>query len=553
MIDLRQRFDQWPWGGAGQDLDEFPAPPHPWRVVACLNVWNDVDELRRTLPLWIGSVDAVLAIDGAYREVQAACPESTDGTREFLAGYPSVCVIPTSGLSQIEKRNVYLAEARPGDLLWVVDADEYIPNADVLRSVPWLDVGWVECASPLYGRVVHTPRLFRAQPGLQYGGRHHWVRCGPDLVASHQEGGAGYLHRSVPLRMFNSRGVFRADARQYAHEAVRSETYRQELTIGRPLQAHEPLRIFHSGPFDPGGVMSRLHTALNSTTPHESAMAPNGGHPFGYPKQYDLTRDRALCRDLAATADVVHHHVTYAAHDLLGVRGRWTVMHHHGTEYRRAPAEYNALDAERAGLRLISNLELRQYGEGLRYLPNPVPVARYARLREGYAPTGTVRIGHSPSKPSLKGTAQFVATVERLRARGLPVEAVVIQGQSIAESLKIKATCDLFFDSFWLGLQCSGLEAAAIGMPIIAGDRDCKAGFEEWLGAVPYTYANDEHALAETIERLVVDRKYRAAETMRVRVHVWRYHDGAAVAQRYLEYLDEAFAWREALALKAAA
>jgi len=47
----------------------------------------------------------------------------------------------------------------------------------------------------------------------------------------------------------------------------------------RADQAHEPLRIFQAGPFDPGGVMSRLHTALNSTTPHESAMAPNGSKP----------------------------------------------------------------------------------------------------------------------------------------------------------------------------------------------------------------------------------------------------------------------------------
>lgn len=559
MIDPAAVLDNWPWGLAGQDLDEFPTPAHPWkRIVACLNVWNDLEELKQTLPRWIDHVDAVIAIDGSYGDEG----QSTDGTLAYLLSFPKVTVHQVVGRPQPEKRTDYFARGKPGDLLWVIDADEYVTDPECLRRTPYLDVGWVRYASPLYARAQHQPRLFRWQEGLRYDGRHHWVYAGDQLLATHQGAGNGALHRAVALGFLNSRGALRPEPRKFQSEVRRIRQIETENKVGRVIEAHEPLRIFQSGPFDPGGVMSRLHTAINTTSPHESAMAPNGVHPFGYPQQHDLTRDRYLCRDLAWTADVVHHHVTYAAWETLNVplNTKWNVMHHHGTELRKFHEDlYNLVDPQRAGLRLVSNLELLQYGERLHYLPNPVSFARYAQLRApetGSRSTRSTkrrfRIGHSPSKPEIKGTASFLAAVEQLRRKGCPIEPVVIHDRPVRECLEIKATCDLFFDSFWLGIQCSGLEAACMGMPVIAGDPDCKREYEKWLGATPYTYANSQEELISAIERLVTDRVYRRAEAARVGAYVREHHDGAAVVQRYLELLDGAFGWREHLRLKAA-
>lgn len=554
MIDPAAKLDDWPWGGPGLDLNELPVTPHPWkRIVACLNVWNDVEELKQSLPRWIDHVDAVFAIDGEYGGSRRG---SDDGTLEYLRPIPKVEITRGSWATQPEKRGAYFAAGRPGDLLWIIDADEYVTNPACLRQTPYLDVGWVRCASPLYNRPQHQPRLFRWREGLKYAGRHHWVYAGERLIASHQEGGRGLIHRSVPLGFLNSRGAIRPEARALQSEVRRIKQVKEESGVGKQVEAHEPLRIFQSGPFDPGGVMSRLHTAINTTSPHESAMAPNGAHPFGYPQQYDLTANRLLCRDLAWTADIVHHHATYAAWDTLNVplNVKWNVIHHHGTELRKFHDElYNIIDPARAGLRLVSNLELLQYGEHLNYLPNPVAFARYAAIpRNRPKRPKRFRVGHSPSKQEIKGTASFLAAVEKLRRQGIPIEPVVIHDKSIRECLEIKATCDLFFDSFWLGLQCSGLEAACMGMPVIAGDPDCKRGYEKWLGATPYTYANSQEELTAVLERFCNDRIYRENEAARVRSYVLEHHDGAAVVQKYLELLDTAFGWREHLRLKAA-
>ena len=221
--------------------------------------------------------------------------------------------------------------------------------------------------------------------------------------------------------------------------------------------------------------------------------------------------------------------------------------------FRRNPEVYGAMDRDLAKLRLVSNLELLQYadvGGPLYWLPNPVPVKRYQRLRQqAWTPHAPFRIAHSPSKRAFKGTEDFLQACEALSAKGLAIEPVLIEGRSHADALHMKATCDACFDSFWLGIQCSGVEAAAMGMPVIAGDPDCKREYTRLLRAVPYTYANDRNELIEVIEQLATDPAFHANEASRVHRYAVEYHDDAAVALRYLDLLDEAVQWRSLLSL----
>lgn len=551
------RPDHWPWDEPGRDLDEVPPPLKRRRIVACLNIWDDVDELRATWDSWYPHVDRVVAVDGAYRSVAAPTPASTDGTLEFLARFPNVTVIPAAGFwtDQVAKRTAYCNAVKAGEYLFVVDADELVWDAERLRALPTdLDVGWVTVWSPLYQRPQQQPRVFRKTAGLRYTERHHWIVDNRGPVATHQQGAPGRVHRLIDVALHNNRGRNRTDARRDMAWAARLLQTDHELTRGPRGVGHEPLRIVQCGPFDPGMVMFRFHSAINSTSPHHSVMATVDAPAFAQPAQLLVPRDHLLLADVLATCDVVHNHVQYTA-DLIRESHGPVVMHHHGTEYRRDPAAANRQDAARAHLRLVSNLELLQYGRDLHYLPNPVPVARLQAFahRQRRVRDGRFRVVHSPSKPQIKGTEVFLRACAALQQQGLPVEPVVLTDRTpLADVLTAKATADAVFDSFWLGLQVSGLEGAAMGLPVLAGDPDCVRAYREWLGEVPYTYANDGQALQEQIERLMTDPAFYAAERDRVTSYVAQHHDGAAVVARYLNLLDGAVQWRERLQLKAA-
>ena len=552
-------FPDWPWDAdTGQELCPLPADPYPWgRVVVCLSVWNDVNELVEHWGSWAPHVDYILALDGPFGDVSSD-RKSDDGTADFLLSKPNVHYHCGTWPDQAAKRSTFFQWGQSGDLFWIVDADEEVTDGHRIRETPYLDVGWLTYRSPLYTRAQHQPRVFRWQPGLRYDGRHHWVWRNDDLVASHQRGGDGFDHRILPVRFYNDRGVHRTAARRRVVQVQRAAQTDVELEIGPRVTGHEPLRICQLGPFDPGHVMGRLHSAINTTSPHESAMACGFLTPYlKSPRQYPF--ELAEMPDLASTADIIHHHVSYVGEKYLRVdlSDKTTVIHHHGTEYRRDPVTATARDAEKADLRLASNLELLQYGDDLTYLPNPVPVCRLIALESRWAQpfawdsdkTASVafRVAHSPTKREIKGTEAFLRACSQVPG----VEWVLIEGVSLRESLEIKATCHAVFDSFWLGMQVSGLEGAAMGLPVIAGDPDVRAAYEAWLGYCPFTYANDETALVAALERLAHDPEYWAAEAARVANHVRTYHDYAAVAATYLDLLDARFNWRARLGLSA--
>jgi len=538
----------------GLDLNALPDRPSRWnRVVACLNVWNDVDELQRTVPTWEERVDYVIVVDGEYDTGR----QSTDGTLEYLTevfGFRRSLVIDGRGMNQRQKRSQFFNQADPGDLLFIVDADETVQNAAALREVPDLDVGWVHMTSPLYRRSQAQPRLFKWRPGLRYDGRHHWIYERDRLVCTHQQGAPGYDHRLLPIEMHNSRGQYRTPERRRAVSAARSAQTDHELQIGPKVTAHEPLRILHVGPFDAGNAVHRLHTAINTTTPHHSDMAVgHEPHPCKPPKQYAI--DAEQVPSLVHEADIVHHHVLWMGDRVLNapVSNKPTVQHHHGTEYRRDPERWNQEDTDRNALRLVSNVELLQYGENLHFLPNPVPVAQYRALAQDRPKWDgkVLRVAHSPTKPEIKGTQVFTDVCEELRKQGINVEPVLIHGKTLRESLEMKATCHAVFDSFDLGMQCSGLEGAAMGLPVIAGDPACRREFEKMIGTWPYLYANDEDELEIVLTMLAVSEEYYEKAASKVHRYVAEHHDYGAVTAKYLELLDAHFGWREALQLNA--
>lgn len=328
----------------------------------------------------------------------------------------------------------------------------------------------------------------------------------------------------------------------------------EEVAYREPTEG--ALRIVQGCGYDPGSAAYRFHSAL-ATTKHASAFIRFAdSNPYSSLRQYDGEKHAAVTRQAILEADVIHCHVDYMLLNNVGLArkgGQLLVRHYHGSVRKEDAAHLGwwthiearkdkALWAKLVGARLTFYEEAerlaRELGEPveIQWLPITVPVDRYRALptvRPATSPEGAFRIAHCPTKRANKGTDVFLRVCDKLNTRGLRVIPVLMETLPQNVALERKGTCDATFDSFWLGIQTSGLEGGAMGHPVIAGDPDVAALYRQHVGQVPYTYANDERGLEQVIERLVVDRAYYHAEAARVHAYVRAYHDYPAVARRY--------------------
>lgn len=543
----------------GRELDATPlfdrALPH--RIVGCLNVWNDRDVLRLTVSSWKDVVDHVIVVDGSY-DTTGRSELSTDGTREYLAAvFPSIEFVNRPGVSQCAKRTAYLEHGRVNDYLFVIDADERLIHNRAFDSLPSLEIGWLRIQSTLYAREYGQPRVFKWRPGLRYEGRHHWMYCNDRLFCTHQYGGTGFVHRPLDAVLMNDRSLGRSRERlqvkgvnlrvQHAVEAKLSAAPHTVMSDSA-VQAREALHIVNYVFRDDGLAPSRFHTAINRTTPHSSTFFKLRSGPFNAPSQHLASNQQSLSVALLS-ADVVHvHSLTTLAYP--PQRRIPLVLHHHGSRLRENAEAFLKEAKLRRAIVLVANLELLSWTGDYpaEFLPNAMPVGRYLSLanhhRTLFDGSRPFRIAHSPTHRQRKGTERFLDVCERLQHRGYPLEVVLIEGVTHERSLEMKASCHAMFDSFWLGIQCSGLEAASMHLPVIAGDHTVATRYKEHFGYVPYTFADTEDELEAAIARLIDDPQFYQDEVTRVFNYVVAHHDESAVALTYLDQLDRAFQWR---------
>lgn len=321
------------------------------------------------------------------------------------------------------------------------------------------------------------------------------------------------------------------------------------------VKGDRPLRVLQITQYDPGSSVYRYHSAANTAPGVISAFVRFGySNPHCHLRQWDGHIHRRTVEALAMTADVIHVHMDYRGltDDLRYVPQTWQRMAitYHGSrlpnDERRTFVEHDR-DAKWGAIQFGARPYHGRWGVE-RYLPIPMPVDDYAALtvnREqwnGIQSRRKFRIAHSPTVRAIKGTREFVNAVDYLCTHeGLPVEAVLIENMDHGEGLRLKATCDATFDSFWLGMQGSGLEAAAMGQAVLAGDPEASAEAADLNnGTVPWTFANDEQGLRDAIRALVADAGYYRAAAARVHEYVSRVHDYCAVGARYQTYLMEA-------------
>ena len=302
--------------------------------------------------------------------------------------------------------------------------------------------------------------------------------------------------------------------------------------------ARKVLQLTH---YDPGCAVYRYHSAANVVPGVVSAFARIGhSNPYCELRQWDIDADHIKVWLLLMTADIVHCHMDYPL--LLGELGglpdgkRAAITYHGSIEPQRVAITYPNHDARMRSIVFGARPYHRRFNA--HWLPIPIPVADYAALARTHVTGPVVRVAHSPTRAAIKGTAVLREVVAELQREGLALELVCIEDMPHGEALRRKATCDITFDSFWLGMQGSGLEGAAMGQMVIAGSGD--ADYERVGLAMPWTVADDAESLRTVLRRAVTDATYRRAEAARVLSYVTQYHDYPVVGARYADLLHGA-------------
>jgi glycosyltransferase involved in cell wall biosynthesis len=167
-------------------------------------------------------------------------------------------------------------------------------------------------------------------------------------------------------------------------------------------------------------------------------------------------------------------------------------------------------------------------------------IPRPPQVVEPPALQGAVRVLHSPSHPVLKGTAEVQAAVERLRARGLAVELLTIEGRPNAEVMQALRDCDLVVDQLYSDTPMAAFatEAASVGRPVLVGGcaADQAAAQVTPLPLPPTLYVRPQ-VLEATLEALVRDAGLRQRLGSEGAAFVAAHWSPAQVAARLLRML----------------
>lgn len=296
------------------------------------------------------------------------------------------------------------------------------------------------------------------------------------------------------------------------------------------------MRVLSYSVFDDvGGTGYFMADAFNALRPDWRYEAVRGAPSYlAYPEHTTWQWGNIL--DAWANADVVHLHDGF--HNI-PVSRRGLVVTYHGTGFREQPDSLLRAQALHRAVGLVSTLDLWLLRpDDVTWNPIGVDIDHLATYRKPH--TGPLRIGHAPTNRALKSTEALIAAVEKVQTYA-DVELVLIERQPWAECLRLKGTCDVYFDQTAYGYGTNTIECWAMGIPAIVGAQD--ATLEEYhrrFGVLPFVLA-DPGTIVEAIDKLL-DPTTRALYSDLGRRHVRLFHSQRALVDRLVPIYEAAAA-----------
>jgi glycosyltransferase involved in cell wall biosynthesis len=207
------------------------------------------------------------------------------------------------------------------------------------------------------------------------------------------------------------------------------------------------------------------------------------------------------------------------------------VTHFFGSELRKWGMNPNL--RRYAHLKFTSELDHTKIDPSLIFVPIPYQADRIEpRINENRV----LRIGHSPTRRSAKGTSDIIDAVKSVKKK-IGLEFLLIEGVSNKKCMELKRTCDIGIDQIGnyagTGYGRSGLEFLALGIPTITEIPD---EYEHLLPGHPFVKATVRN-IEDVLYRLLTDRAFRSKKRSESITWVREFPSpGRIMARIYEEY-----------------
>ncbi len=163
---------------------------------------------------------------------------------------------------------------------------------------------------------------------------------------------------------------------------------------------------------------------------------------------------------------------------------------------------------------------------------------------------------HAPSNRRLKGTRFILDAVERLKAEGVPLEFVLVEGLPNTEARRLYERADLLVDQLLFGWYGGlAVELMALGKPVICYIRESDLQFipQGMKDDIPIIQATP-NTIYEVLKRWLTARKADLPATgMKSRTYVERWHDPLKIAAQTKADYEAILTAKEHRAIRAAA
>ena len=306
----------------------------------------------------------------------------------------------------------------------------------------------------------------------------------------------------------------------------------------------EVIRSFAIGNADPAGVVVRLQMAAEKYDDLRIRSAHRASEYFQFPADIEWNdKTEPEIAQLIEQADVVHLNNSFAAMNRLrAIQKKPVLLHHHGSLFRTTSEHMLKRARQFRMAQAVSTVDLMKPApDVLRWLPSAYDIDELQAIGKANRrePDGRIRIVHAPTNRKLKHTDLFIDVVRDL-AKRYPIDLVIVEGRTNAETLVEKAKADIVYDQLMFGYGCNSIEAWGMGVPVIAGaDNWTLNAMEGFWGQLPFAEAK-ERTLHDVVEQMVASENMRADYADIGLMHVRKHHDEKPALAKLLELYEEA-------------